>query len=158
MSENQGNPLAPKTNFTVEEVASFLAGTAVPPNVQASIAAQAGRPGVNPLQATQAQVQAQGSLPYPLVDAFSRSAPLPVPYVGYPPVTNQQVQSAYYPWQRAPFYDRHSSYGQSQNFPTSNYGSRSTIPVYSPQRPSCIPGRLGNSNSSGQSLQHWTEA
>jgi hypothetical protein len=121
-----------KTNFTIEEVSSFLAGSALPSNLQTAV--------------TQSRLVSQ-----PIV------APVNVQNnsdVGRPPflppnfapnqVRHHQQQQQLWGntaslsnqnYQRPPFVN-HQQY-------TSSYGVQSTVPLYTPQRASFIPSRLG---------------
>jgi hypothetical protein len=99
-----------QTNFSISEVANFLAGNAVPANVQASVANLRGQgpvaspviqPQRSPLitDASRQQGYVNSQLPYPQFDTLEQNR---TPSLG---------QLPYNPYQNLPIYGRQSSYG-----------------------------------------------
>ena len=158
------NQVGPKTSFTVDEVANFLAGTQVPANVQASISNQQNRQvqsTVNPMlrpplpQQFQTVPQQQGydvNRPFLPTSQYSNlygqsplQPPLQSPLQPPPFCFGQQNIS---PYQNYSLYARNQSYS-AQGYPNvNNFGSSSTIPVYQPQRPTFVPSRSSSLPSS----------
>jgi hypothetical protein len=143
----------PKTSFTLEEVSSFLAGSAIPANLQASVV-QASQ--TSQLNQASAQIVSPNLAVQNNLD-LGRPPFLP-PH--FPPLSAQVRQ-----------HQQPQLWGNSINLPyqncirplplqqqqyTSSYGAQSTVPVYSPQRPAFVPGRLSQTPRD-QGLQQYSD-
>ena len=133
-----------KTSFTIEEVSSFLAGNVLPANLQASVAQTRQFAPSNFAIDNSSVVQNNSDVGRP---------PFLPPH--FPPLANQvrhhqQLQQSSY--QRQPLMNQQqfpSTYGAplvNQQQLNTAYGGQSTVPLYTPQRPSFIPSRLGHTS------------
>jgi hypothetical protein len=164
-----GGPEEVRTSYSIEEVSNFLAGSALPANLQASVArVQSPRP-VGGNQAVQNAVQnatctLESVRPPFLTPHFPplsqvnnhQQSPYPGSYSQqYQLYGHQQQQAAYggYP----PWSSPRLPYGQQQQFQSPQLYGNTTVPVYSPQRPSFVPSRL-SSTSRDPALQQYTDS
>jgi hypothetical protein len=139
---SSGTEVTQKTNFTIDEVSNFLAGSVLPQNLLSSVA-QA--------QARQNQLSVQNSVVTPVVSPVVSDPrtlecgrpPFLPPH--FPPLNNghfpvQHLQNAS-PGNVNPAWLNRFPYNHQQN-QQPWFGGNTTIPVYSPQRPAFVPSRL----------------